>query len=161
MQRVATIDQVSITEIKPEHLHAVWGLVERGLIDVLRKSNLRHRVADWIPADVYASIRTAQSTLYLVSRKTRLLGFFILLQQRLPYSQKLELFNWVTWAIPLRERLPGDDIPQALALSQRFIVDLAQGMHADAVTFISSRGEKKYWEGLGYEQVYSIWKMKV
>ena len=111
--------------------------MRRGIADVVR--HLKPHRIDFIPEDVYVGLRNGACTLHLVSRETRTLGFLITYVQTRPFSGKRELLCWIAWSIPLRERLPGDNVPLAALETRDFLKEHARKLECDRVVMASSR----------------------
>src|SRR5262245_15423515 len=103
---VAAPAELRIDTLPPEHLHAAWPLLERGLSDIVRKAA---SPPDWKPMDVYAYLRMGQAVAYLAFYRGRYVAFAVCYVQTLPFSGRKEFIVWCGWGIPLRERTPEDD----------------------------------------------------
>ena len=147
---------VSITAADPKDLHRHWPLVRRGVGAVMRK--LGKRRVDFIIPDVYAGLRNGSCTLHLVSRETRVLGFLITYPQLRPFSGKRELFCWIAWSIPLRERQPGDNVPLAALEARDFLKEHAKKLECDRIVMASSRkGLVRY----GFTPTITTWTLQL
>ena len=147
---------VSITAADPKDLHRHWPLVRRGVGAVMRK--LGKRRVDFIIPDVYAGLRNGSCTLHLVSRETRVLGFLISYPQLRPFSGKRELFCWIAWALPLRERLPGDRDPAAALEAIQFLKEHGKKLECDRIVVASSRrGLARY----GFTPTITTWTLPI
>lgn len=144
---------VSILQVQPQSLHDVWPFVETGLIAIVRKAR-----PDWLVPDVFANIRTSQAALYMVSRGPRMLGFFVTQTMRRPFSNKLEYFEWCAYTLPLRERLPDDNIPEAVALSIDFMRQQARALGCDRIVTLSRRPS---YAVFGFRKTFITWEMPV
>lgn len=144
---------VSILQVQPQELHQVWSWVRIGMEAVVRKAR-----PDFILEDVYAAIRFNHAQLYMVSRGPRMLGFFVTQTMRRPFSNKLEYFNWATYTLPLRERLPDDNIPEAVALSIDFMRNQARTLGCDRIVTLSRRPS---YAVFGFRQTFITWEMPV
>jgi hypothetical protein len=146
-----------ILELNPAKLHFYFPFIRRGLEDILRKNTPRkmrvgpsHEAVPlpdvlvntkvrYRPEDVYAALAYNRATAYLVSRNRRLLGFFIVHPQPINFTDKTELFLWTAWALPIRERRPQDDFPDAIRRSIAFLAALKEhGKHAE-LTMLTMR----------------------
>jgi hypothetical protein len=138
-----------IVELNPAKLHFYFPFIKRGLEDILRKNTvpraaqlpevLANTKVRWRSEDVYAALAYKTATAYLVSRNRRLLGFFIVHPQPINFTDKTELFLWTAWALPIRERRPQDDFPDAIRRSITFLAALKeQGKHAE-LTMLTMR----------------------
>ena len=144
---------VSILQVQPQELHAVWQWVKTGMDAVIRKAR-----PDFIIEDVYAAVRFNHAQLYMVSRGPRMLGFFVTQTMRRPFSNKLEYFNWATYTLPLRERLPDDNIPEAVALSIDFMRQQARALGCDRIVTLSRRPS---YAVFGFRKSFITWEMPV
>ena len=125
---------VVIFLVKPTELHTYWPFLERGLKDIHRKVE-----PDWIPPDVYGALRAEAATAAIASRDHRWLGFAIYHRQERPWSHKSDLFIWCLWNIPLRERLPTDDVPEAMQRGIQYLKEVQRMMGAERMVSITSR----------------------
>lgn len=125
---------VVLTPVKSTGLHIYWPFLERGLNDIIRKTH-----PDWLPPDVYMALRAEAATAVIVSRGTRLLGFIVWHKQERVFSHILDIFVWAAWALPLRERLPGDDIEEAVWRGIEYLRELKLTLAAKRDIAISSR----------------------
>jgi hypothetical protein len=128
------VTPVTITQVDPKLLHDSWPFISRGI------QAIKKRVpSDFQLEDIYASIRNGSSLAYTVSRGDRQLGFFVVYIQQRPFSGKKELFLWAAWSIPLRERIEGDDVPDAVAHSLWHMREQAKAAGCDSIVHMSSR----------------------
>lgn len=127
-------DPVVISPVKPAELHQHWAFLRRGLDDIVRRVK-----PDWISEDIFGAIRADVVTAIIVSRGTHKLGFAVYHRQNRPWSGKYDLFLWAAWAIPLRERLPDDDLPQAIQHGIAYLHDVRRSIGAERLVAISSR----------------------
>lgn len=148
-----TPSPVSILQVNPPELHAVWSFVKGGLGAVIRKAR-----PDFVVEDVYAAIRFNNAQLYMVTRGPRALGFFVAYAQRRPFSNRLEYFNWCSYSIPLRERLPNDNVPEAVALSIDFMRNQARALGCDRLVTVSRRPS---YARFGFKAGFITWEMPV
>jgi hypothetical protein len=146
-----TPQPVSINQVQPTFLHDVWPFVRIGVETVKRKVK-----PDFIPEDVYAAVRFNNAQLYMVTRGPRALGFFVTYTQRRPFSNKLEYLLWIGYAIPLRERLPDDNLPEAVAMSLAFMREQARTLGAVGPVMLSTR---KGFERYGFTSGFTTWSM--
>ena len=141
------IQSVVITVIKPAELHQHWDFIERGLEAIRRKVK-----PDWLAGDVYGALRADAAVACIVSRGVRLLGFLIWHRQERPWSHKLDVFVWATWALPLRERLPGDDIAEAIWRGREYLYGVKRAIGAEKVIAISSR--RGFVKRYGFKELF-------
>ena len=142
---------VSITQVPSLSLHDVWNFVERGIETVRRKVK-----PDFLAPDVYAAIRFNNAQLYMVTRGPRALGFFVTYTQHRPFSNRLEYLLWIGYSIPLRERLPDDNVSEAVAMSLAFMQQQARALGAAGPVMLSTR---KGWERYGFTSGFTTWTM--
>lgn len=141
---------VTITSLKPAKLRRYWPFIARGLDDILRKNTPReyrqlaigaHTKVRWRPEDIYAAIQFGAATCYLVSRHRRLLGYFVVYPEPIPFSDSTQMVLWTGWALPPRERRAEDDFAGGFIDVLRFIDGLKQkGGHAQLAMITSRTG---------------------
>lgn len=78
---------MNATFINPADLHSVWNQIRNGLEVVLDRSS-----DSWIPEDVYCSIRTGNSQLFMIDN-----GFTIVQQVTDQFSNEKSLHIWITY----------------------------------------------------------------
>jgi hypothetical protein len=138
--------------IDPMRLHAEWPFLVRGLADIQRKAHGKTR---WWLEDVYAAIQTRQATAYIVSVGDAPAGFFVVHPQQVPFSGETELFLWIVWSIPLRER-NGADYAAVTHETLQFIAALAlQGGHSAVATLTVRPGLLRRFGNLWQSEVIS------
>ena len=147
-----TTEPVVITPVRPTELHSVWPFLERGLSDIVCKIE-----PDWIPADVYGAIRAEVATAVIVTRAERRLGFGIWHKQERPWSHKLDIFVWAVWAIPLRERIPSDNLPEVMYRGIQYLYGVKAALGANAVIMVSSR--KGFARHYGFKQRFITYEV--
>lgn len=128
------IKPLSIISIKPAELHTYWPFIQRGLLAIRRKVE-----SDALPEDIYGAIRAEAAYVFIVSRETRWLGFAVWHKQERPWSHKLDMFVWGVWTIPLRERLPGDNVTEAFQYGRAHLHEIKRSLAANRIIGISSR----------------------
>jgi hypothetical protein len=79
-----------LTAVDPERLHDVWPWVKTLLDRLYRKAERRGRRPDWLPEDVYASVKSAQAVLFVVGQDE---GILVLQRQVRAYGPLL--FIWI------------------------------------------------------------------
>lgn len=144
-------EAVTIAQVLPQNLHDVWEFCRVGVETVRKKVK-----PDFRQEDVYASIRFNNAQLYLVTRGTRTLGFFVVYTQRRPFSNRLEYVLWIGYAIPLRERQPDDNVSEAVQLSLDFMRNQARSLGALGPVMLSTR---KGFERYGFIAGFTTWAM--
>lgn len=143
---------VVITPVKPAELHQAWDFLERGLEDIRRKVK-----PDWRSPDVFGAIRAEWATACIVSRGHRYLGFIVWHKQQRGWSGIMDVFLWAGWALPLRERLPGDGIAEAHWRVREYLYAVKQAIGAQKIIAVSSRKGlvKKY----GFKELFFTLEM--
>lgn len=117
--------------IPPNDLIFEWERVRTGLIEVKK-----HSTEDWLPEDVYMSLKTNNSALYIAEDKEgEYLGFLIV--QLLPTFHGKRLHVWCAYS--------NNDKP-LLRLFLRDLHDMAKQGGANKITFTSPRDE---WLAVG------------
>lgn len=112
--------------VPPESLVFEWEKVKTGLARVKQ-----HSSEDWLPEDVYMSLKLNNSSLYIAEDKDgEYLGFLIL--QILPMFHGKRLHVWCAYS--------NDDKP-LLRLFLRQMHELAKTAGASKITFTSPREE--------------------
>lgn len=140
---------VTIIPIKPADLHQYWPFLERGLNDIVRKVK-----PDWIPPDVYSALRAGSATVAIACRGDHQLGFVIYYRQERSWCNKADLFVWCMWNIPLRERLPDDDMPDAMKTGIDYLHDWQRAWGCERVISITTADDRghalaaRYGKGL-------------
>jgi hypothetical protein len=152
---------VVITQVQPQDLHKFWRFVrgrkyDRGVHATGLERIVAKVEADFIPEDIYVSIRTGSSMLYMVTRAERRLGFVIMYSQARPFSGKKELFLWCVYSLLLCERQESDNIPEAIEQTIEFIKEQARNLGCDSVLHLSSRPGFERW---GFARTVSAWRL--
>lgn len=145
---------VAITPIQPQNLHDHWSFAHQGIETVMRK--LGRDKIDFLVEDVFAALRNGGATLYLVTRGSRVLGYWIAYVQIRPFSGKKELFLWIAYSIPLRDRLPDDNVPEAVVLSMDYMKQQARALGCDSIVHLSSR---RGFQLFGFEPTVTSWRL--
>lgn len=114
--------------IEPQHLAAEWERVRAGLVEVKKATN-----DDWLPEDVYMSLRQGNATLYVgVGEAGEYLGFLVMRLVPTFHSKKVEI--WCAYSAT-REPLMRRFFPHIKAV--------ARNVGATMISFASARDE---WE---------------
>ncbi len=119
--------------IAPQDLHTVWGTVKVGLEVVKRRTG-----EQWIPEDVYASLKAGSSQLFMVDD-----GFAILQQTRNEWTNEPCLHIWIAF------HMKHEDISEEVHSNLRKI---AHNIGAKSITFTSPRR----WERRSGAKIKSI-----
>lgn len=156
------MDQVSPVQIqlvKPEDaaiLRNAWTFVlghdgskPTGLCRLIDKVK-----PDFNAFDVYAAIKQGWAQLYIVSRGAHVVGWFCGYVQKRPFSGQAEWFLWCAYTIPLRERLPDDDVPDAVRQSIAFMHELRKQAGGDRIVMLSTRRGFERW---GFVKSFTTW----
>jgi len=130
--------------IEPKNLAAEWDRVRAGLVEVKKATT-----DDWLPEDVYMSIRQGESVLYIGSGAGgAYLGFLVLRLVTTDHSTKLEI--WCAYSAtraPLMRRM----FPHIKAV--------ARNAGATAISFGSAREEWKAGaKRLGFKPTQTIYE---
>jgi hypothetical protein len=147
---VPTPPPVRIEAVAADHLHDVWLFVRQGLLRITVKVK-----PEWWPEDLYSAIRGGYAGLWMVYRAQRALGFFIGYPQVRPFSAKKEWLLWCAYTIPLRDRLPDDNVAEAVALSIGFMLEEAQRQGCDSLAMLSTR---RGFERYGFRRGFTTWR---
>lgn len=132
-------------------MHRHWPDLRRGVEEVIRRS--KH--TRWWPEDVYAAVQTRQAAAFIVQHNGRMVGFFIVHPQTVPFTGETELFLWIMWSLPLREWNPPERT-QVTIETLRFIAALATQQGHSAVSTLTVRpGLLRRWGNLWQSDVYS------
>lgn len=116
--------------VPPEQLLAEWERVRAGLLAVQE-----HSADDWLPEDIYMSLKTGNASLHVAEDGSDYLGFLIL--QLLPTFHSKKLHVWCAYA---------NDGKPLLRVFLRTLRDLAANAGATKITFSSPRDE---WLSVG------------
>jgi hypothetical protein len=138
--------------MRPEMLHEQWEWLKRGAQDICRKIAPH---STWIPEDLYAALRYPEAShlvCWIVSRNQRALGWACGDLERDKYGQ-LEFFLWDAWDIPMRERLPEDDVPGARDQLVEYIRLWAKSQGCWRVTTLSARK----LEAIGWTRGHTVY----
>lgn len=126
-----------IVAIDPAELHSVWTDVRASLDKVKR----RFPIANWLPEDIYMSLRSAAATLYVIKENGCYIGCFVL-QLRAEFDGPV-VFCWVAEGKFLAE----------WGLGQ--IKEIARGRGAKRIEFRSPRrGWIRYAKAV--ETIYEV-----
>ena len=147
MVRRSTIDGVVFEHIPVEDVRCAYERIEQDLHKVRRKS-----YADWIPADIYAALKTGSADLFIGYDKEYYAGFIITSFIK-DTSGEPTLFLWATYQNPKYKHKDNGFI---------FLDQLAEEFKVSAIEFHSSR---KGWERAsktrGYELVTNIYRKEM
>jgi hypothetical protein len=152
------IRNLLIQQLSTDQLHENWAFLKRGAEEILAKIKPQESTS-WIPEDLYAALRYPESShtvLWMVSRNQRALGWACGELQRDRYG-KVEFFLWDAWSIPLRERLPEDDVDGARDQLVDYIKIWAKSQGAWRVVTYSYRK----LEHLGWTKSHTTYYMTV
>lgn len=136
--RAPLVRNIVIEQLRPDQLHAQWGWLKRGCLDILDKIRPH---SDWLPEDLYAALAYPQhssTACFIVSRNSKALGWIAGELQRDRYG-RLEWFLWTAWDIPPAEREPGDDVEGARDQLIEYVRIWAKGQGCSRVTTLSAR----------------------
>lgn len=120
--------------VHPDQLIAEWERIRAGLLEVQKNS-----VEDWLPEDVYMSLKTNNSALYIEEDQDgQYLGFFI--AQVLPTFHGKRLHVWCAHSATGKP---------LLRVFLRSIRELAEQVGTSKITFTSPRSEWQSVSGRG------------
>lgn len=123
--------QLMLTAIAPKDIGQVWEKVRAGLVEVQAATT-----SDWLPEDVYMSLKQANSVLFIGQDDAgEYQGFLVLRVVHTFHSTNLEI-----WCAHSASSTP------LMRLYFPQIQDIARGAAADKITFLSTRPE---WEAVG------------
>lgn len=146
------IQPVIIAQVNPQFIHDIYPFLLRGMLAIKKRVP-----ADSEPEDVYAAIRNGGAQAHIISRGERRLGFIVTYKQTRPFSGRKELFLWLAWSIPLRERQEGDNVPDAVEQAMAFMREQARATGCDSIVHMSSR---RGFEKFGFRiqtHTYRLW----
>lgn len=163
------IPPLNLFDLKPEHLHAFWPFIRMGLEDIKRKMG-----PDYIPEDVYTSIRNGHVTCTMIRRGGRDLGFVIYYRQVRPFSARPELFVWVAWNRPYprvrngvlistEHRLPADGMEEVVPTAWQYLINVAKTQYGtDQISWITRpKRAKAFARKYGWEPAFSMYQVTV
>ena len=142
-----TIDGVTFKHVSQEELKFVYNNIESDLVRVTQKAS-----ADWIPADIYAAVRSGSTQLYLAFKDNYYAGFFVLTPLNSVIGEKT-LYIWVAYS------KPEYNIREA---GIQFLDNLIQDTSITGMEFHSDRSgwiraAKKY----GFKAITTVFKKEV
>lgn len=143
---------LTLTTIKPAELHVYWPFLERGLNDIHKRTH-----PDWLPPDVFMALRADAATAVIISRNSRLLGFIVWHKQERVFSHILDVFVWGAWALPLRERQPGDDVAEAISRGYEYLLGVKKAIGASRIIMISPR--KGFQRKYGFKPLFTTYEV--
>lgn len=149
----------SVNLVGPLQLHDAWPFVKRGLDGIIRKTH-----PDWVPEDIYAMVRAGQLQLVLLNQEDRRIGFTAYCFNVFPFSGKKELFVLCSWTLPLRERLPSDEVDKGIAFCFEFLCNVARAQGATCITALSPRPAWLRWSDrlrMGFKYVHSAYRREL
>ena len=148
---------VRFVEVKPIEIHYYYPFIHRGLEDIIRKIGAEH--IDWKPEDVYTAIRNATTKLVIAMRGERFLGWFSYYIETRGWSGNKHLLIWHVWARPMNERLPYDNIGDAIRGGLQTLKDIAREDHCDSLVMMTSAKIKRAWRRYGFEPGVTSWRL--
>lgn len=125
----------SIEPLDPLRIHFHWPFILRGLTDIIRRAKGHTR---WWPEDVYAAIQFRAATCYLSRIEVTPVGYFIAHPQPVPFAGETELFIWIAWNIPPRER-NGLRVDIAMVEGIRFLAQQAVAQNFCGLSTVTVR----------------------
>lgn len=105
---------VAVELIVAGQLHHYWPFLRRGLDAIVQKVH-----PDWIPEDVYVSLRANNAQAYIIYGEGTPVGFLIAYLERRSFNNALDLFIWAGWSLPMKEmEMLGFNAGQTLMIEQ-------------------------------------------
>ena len=147
MVRRSTINGVVFEHIPVEDVRVAYERIEQDLHKIRKKS-----YADWIPADIYAALKTGSADLFIGYDKDYYAGFIVTSSIQDAGGQPT-LFLWATYQNPKFNHKDNGFI---------FLDKLAEECNVSAVEFHSSRkGWTKAAKRHGYEPVTQVYRKEM
>ena len=142
-----TNDGTVFEHIPLEDVKVAYNTIEKDLKKVTLKT-----YSDWIPADVYVSLRRAEADLYMAYKDEYYVGFFVTTIVRDFGGEKI-LFVWVAYSNPKYDNTEA---------GFEFLETLSKELDTTEIEFHSSRsGWAKKAEAYGYMPVMQVFKKEV
>lgn len=133
----------TLTKVSPNELHAAWGVIREGL------EKVREYSEGWIAEDVYHSLKSGFSTLFLVTGP-EYLGFAVAYESQDWRGKSLHL-----WCV-----YNGSDT-DILANHLDDFKKMARATGAHSITFESPRNWERRLKGYGFLPVYTRYALEV
>ncbi len=95
---------VEIIPILNTELQTFWPFVKKGLEQIKARWPV-----DWIPEDVFSTLRNNNAELVVAQRGERGIAYYIAYRQFRPWSNLPEYFIWILWSISMADRVPEDE----------------------------------------------------
>ena len=147
MVRRSTINGVVFEHIPVEDVRVAYERIEQDLHKIRKKS-----YADWIPADIYAALKTGSADLFIGYDKDYYAGFIVTSFIQDAGGQPT-LFLWATYQNPEFKHKDNGFI---------FLDKLAEECNVSAVEFHSSRkGWTKAAKRHGYEPIMQVYRKEM
>ena len=146
-RRSTTNGKLTLEHIPLEDIRCAYVRIEEGLHEITKKT-----YADWIPADVYASLKAGNSDVHIGYIKDEYAGFMVTSFTTDSGGEPV-LFIWT-----------GYQKPGYCFMEEAFgIMDkIAEEFNTTAIEFSSSRnGWKTIAKNLGYEMVTQLYRKEV
>ena len=147
MVRRSTINGVVFEHIPVEDVRVAYERIEQDLHKIRKKS-----YADWIPADVYASLKKAESDLHIGYIKDEYVGFLV------------TCFTVDSGGEPVLSIWAGYQKPGYTFLEEAMdkMNKIAEKFNVTAIEFASSRkGWGKLANKLGYDMVCNLYRKEM
>lgn len=139
--------------VQPKDLQHAWANIKPSVSRIA----LRYET-DWIPEDVYASLRSGESQLFLVGDGR---GFVVLKKNLNQYTGESSLFVWVGSYFDADKHGPDFTVDEKNALTAQ-LCEMAKSAGATSVMFESPRrGWDKIALEMGWKPVMTTWKVDV
>lgn len=116
--------------VESTKLHVWWPLVRTGLEEIVRRTS-----PEWIPEDIYASLRQGEHTLLLGYEGELYIGFAIVGRRNSPFSGRPVMFVWAAYT----------QVPNRLG---PFIEDLLQGAKSQGYKDVVFQSPRIGWQRL-------------
>ena len=147
MVRRSTINGVVFEHIPVEDVRVAYERIEQALHKIRKKS-----YADWIPADIYAALKSGNADLFMGYKKKYYAGFIVTSFIQDAGGQPT-LFLWATYQNPGFKHKDNGFI---------FLDKVAEEFNVSAIEFHSSRlGWTRAAKKHGYEVVAQVYKKEM
>ena len=147
--------ELEFIPVLQNNLHECWPLLKLGLEQIRAEWPV-----DWIPEDLYSSLRGGNSEAFILKRAAKDIGFFVAYKSLRAWSGVAEYLIWILWTTDeFQIELDSDERNQARKELLVFIKQRAKELSCgENISCISPRmGYKK----LGFELWMIHYRMKV
>lgn len=124
--------------LQPIYLSRVWHMIKPGIEEIIEEMNRETIHETWIPEDVYSSIKSGQSVLWVCDE-----GWMITILRTEGYTGLKQVFVWMAYSYDHNKDIVTDN--------DRMIEEYAKSQGCSMVQFQSNRlGWRKRAKELGY-----------